>query len=202
MTWELWQAYAIFAFVAFLLLPTAKLRTNGRIAVLLLVAGAGFVQVGGLPLAAYPRSLLDDLALTTVAWLGYAVLTRTTSIPRVRQAHRIQILVCFALAALLLYPATLGLTYTDPYRLGFEPREMLAVAFLVTTGFWLQRNYLGVALLLVATLGFTVDIKPSGNYWDYLVDPALGLYCWIALLGHGIAATVARFRVATERPTP
>lgn len=37
-------------------------------------------------------------------------------------------------------------------------------------------------MLAGATLAFVVGIKPSHNYWDYLVDPLLGLYCCLALL--------------------
>jgi hypothetical protein len=37
-------------------------------------------------------------------------------------------------------------------------------------------------MLTSATLAFVVGVKPSHNYWDYLVDPLLGLYCCAALL--------------------
>jgi hypothetical protein len=201
MSWDLWQAHAVFALGGFLILPLAKLPVAGKLTALLLILGVSFVPVSGLPLAVYPRSLLDDLALTTLAWLGYAVLTRFSAIPRIPQGHRVQILVCFALATLVFYPATLGMTYFDPYRLGFAPRELLSAVLVVTLVFWMRRNYLGAALLTIATLGFIVDIKASNNYWDYLIDPVLGLYCWLALLHFGVCATVARLGTgAANRP--
>jgi hypothetical protein len=44
------------------------------------------------------------------------------------------------------------------------------------------RNALGVLMLGLATLAFSFDIKASDNYWDYLLDPFLALYCWGAIL--------------------
>jgi hypothetical protein len=82
----------------------------------------------------------------------------------------------------VLYPATLGLSYLDPYRFGFSPRPMLIFVGLLTAGLFYLRNYLAVVLLASATLAFIAGIKPSQNYWDYLVDPLLGLYCCVALL--------------------
>lgn len=44
---------------------------------------------------------------------------------------------------------------------------------------WL-RNYLAVFVLTVATLAFAKRLKPSENYWDYLIDPLLVSYCLVA----------------------
>ncbi|MNL21895.1 hypothetical protein D3C87_1432090 [compost metagenome] len=82
----------------------------------------------------------------------------------------------------MLYPATLGLSDMDPYRFGYSPRPMLILMALLTFGLFYLRNSLAVVMLACATLAFVVGIKPSQNYWDYLVDPLLGLYCCAALL--------------------
>ena len=202
---ELWQAHLFFAFAGFLLLPMSGRTVAVRAGGLALLAGLGFVHVGGLPLAAYPRSLFDDLALTTMAWLGYAVALRFRPGLRVQDRHSFQIILCFAFLALCLYPATLGLTYMDPYRLGFSPRILLVLMLLVTLVLWMQRNYFGVVLIAGATLGFVVDLKDSDNYWDYLIDPLLGLFCFSILILRGIgrirAAGVAlRRKPGTPQP--
>jgi hypothetical protein len=51
-------------------------------------------------------------------------------------------------------------------------------------------------MLASATLAFIAGIKPSQNYWDYLVDPLLGLYCCAALLMLAVRWT---YRLATQR---
>ncbi|MNY63729.1 hypothetical protein D3C86_2007330 [compost metagenome] len=70
----------------------------------------------------------------------------------------------------------------DPYRLGFSPRPMLVFVAVLTMALFYLRSYLAVVMLAGATLAFIAGIKPSHNYWDYLVDPLLGLYCCLALL--------------------
>jgi hypothetical protein len=70
----------------------------------------------------------------------------------------------------------------DPDRFGFSPRPLLVFVAQLTLGLFHLRNYLAVVMLAGATLAFVVGIKPSHNYWDYLVDPLLGLYCCLALL--------------------
>ncbi|MCY1380564.1 hypothetical protein D9M69_683990 [compost metagenome] len=94
--------------------------------------------------------------------------------------------------ALVLYPATLGLSYLDPYRFGFSPRPLLIFVALLTAGLFYLRSYLAVVMLASATLAFIVGVKPSHNYWDYLVDPLLGLYCCAALLMQAVRWSYGR----------
>lgn len=204
---EMWQAYLFFAFAAFLVLPTSRGRSATKFSALVLAACLGFVPIDGLPLAAYPRSLLDDPALTTVLWMAYAVALRFQPGLRITLHHRFEVVVCFAVLTLLLYPAALGLTYIDPYRLGFDVRVLLALILMVTFGFWLRRNYFGVLLLAGATLGFVVDLKNSDNYWDYLIDPLIGLYCWFVLMSafasracSGMVAVASGIKARTSGP--
>ena len=52
-------------------------------------------------------------------------------------------------------------------------------------------------MLCVATLGFTLELKASTNYWDYLIDPALGTFCLVVLLRrHWRIVIPARYRSA------
>jgi len=82
----------------------------------------------------------------------------------------------------VLYPAALGVSYLDPYRLGFAPRLLLAGVGLLSLGLLWQQHYVGCLLLSLATLGFVLQLKASTNYWDYLIDPALGTFCVVVLL--------------------
>ncbi|MNR45261.1 hypothetical protein D3C85_1640880 [compost metagenome] len=59
---------------------------------------------------------------------------------------------------------------------------MLVFVAVLTMALFYLRSYLAVVMLAGATLAFIAGIKPSHNYWDYLVDPLLGLYCCLALL--------------------
>jgi hypothetical protein len=35
-------------------------------------------------------------------------------------------------------------------------------------------------MLTLATLAFMVGLKPSDNYWDYLLDPFIVIFCLVA----------------------
>ncbi|KPH01428.1 hypothetical protein AEQ67_03955 [Pseudomonas sp. RIT-PI-q] len=178
---SLWQAHASFAMMIFLVLPSFGLNRAWRIALLIALLAASFIPLDGLSLAAYLRSHIDDLAITSLVFMVWGCLRRLDILPPAQHGQT-SVLILFAAMALVLYPATLGLSDLDPYRLGFSPRPLLIFIALLTLGLFYLRNGLAVAMLAGATLAFIAGIKPSHNYWDYLVDPLLGLYCCLALL--------------------
>ena len=188
---NLWQAHISFAMIIFLLLPSFGLHRNGRIALLAALLAASFIPLDGLSLAAYLRSHIDDLAVTTLVFMVWGCLRRLGFLAHAQQGQ-IAVWVIFAAMALVLYPATLGMSDLDPYRFGFSPRLMLIAVALLTLGLFYLRNGLAVVMLASATLAFIVGIKPSHNYWDYLVDPLLGLYCCGALLILATRWTIGR----------
>jgi hypothetical protein len=130
-----------------------------------LLALAGFIPVNDLPLAAYVRSFTDDLAITTLVLLGWVCLLRLGVVQPSPTVKRVQVLVLFTVLALILYPATMGLTYVDPYRWGFNPRPMIVLIGLSTLALLWLRNGLGVAMLALGTLAFALRLKASENYW-------------------------------------
>ena len=185
---SLWQAHLSFVLLGFVLLSTFRFSAPWRPWWLPILAAVSFIPVNELPLAAYVRSFTDDLALSTVVLLGWVALSRLGVVqPLVRQ-HQVQLLALFGVLSLLLYPATLGLTYYDPYRWGFNPRPMIVlVGALALLMLWL-RNSLAVWMLAIGTLAFALRLKASENYWDYLVDPLLTGYCLVAGFGLMIGA--------------
>lgn len=189
---ELWQAHLTFALVAFVILPGFGLGHPLRALQLLLLFGIGFISVDGLTLAAYVRSFTDDLAITTLVALAFAAAVRVGLATRLDGSCRLQVLIVMAALALFLYPATMGLTAFDPYRLGYSPRPLILFIGVLTLGLLLLRNWLGACMLGLATLAFALGIKPSPNYWDYLLDPLIALYCLGALLTHGVRTVMGR----------
>ncbi|MFJ7283620.1 hypothetical protein [Pseudomonas sp. NPDC099000] len=177
---SLWQAHVSFAMIIFLMLPSFGLSRVWRITLLAALLAASFISMEGLSLAAYLRSHIDDLAITTLVLMAWGCLRRLDMLPPAR--GKTGVLILFAAMALVLYPATLGMSDVDPYRLGYSPRPMLIFFAVLTLGLFYLRNGLAVLMLASATLAFIAGIKPSQNYWDYLVDPLLGLYCCGALL--------------------
>ena len=178
---NLWQAHITFAMIIFLLLPAFGLHRYWRVALLVALLAASFIQLDGLSLAVYLRSHIDDLAITTLVFMAWGCLRRLDLLAPA-QRNKTGVMLLFAVFGLVLYPATLGLSDMDPYRFGYSPRPMLVLLALLTFGLVYLRNHLAEVMLASATLVFVAGIKPSQNYWDYLVDPLLGLYCCTALV--------------------
>ncbi|WP_374980607.1 hypothetical protein PSGK_04040 [Pseudomonas solani] len=195
MSLALWQAHLALTLFVFLLLTRNGNRPGWKLAILALGLGLGWLPVQGMPLALFIRSFTDDLSLASLVLLGWLAAQRLGLAP-LDDRGRGKALLLFAALALALYPAPLGLSYVDPYRLGFEPRPLLLASGLAALALLYRRNPLGVAMLVLPTLGFTLDLKASGNYWDYLIDPLLGLYC----CAWALQALIRRVLRALRRP--
>ncbi|MCI3944726.1 putative membrane protein [Pseudomonas syringae] len=175
-------AHLAFAWGLFVLLAPLTSSLWWRCGLLAATSLLSVVSVDGLSMAAYARSLTDDLAISSLVLLGWLALQRLGVLQPLAASTRLIALLVFAALALTLYPATLGLTYFDPYRWGYNPRPMIIIVAVIALGLIWLRNALAVVMLAAATLAFTFRIKPSENYWDYLIDPLLALYCCAALL--------------------
>ena len=170
------------AALIFMLLPVTRWSLVARAGAFAGMLGLALVPVAGLSIGDYTRSYTDDVAMTSLLWLLWGVVTRVSGRPQTSLSHHRQLAIVFAVLALALYPATLGLAAQDPYRLGFSPAPMLVAAWLLCLGLWWLGNGLAVALISLATLACLLDIKDSDNYWDYLVDQLLGIYCCVYLV--------------------
>ena len=181
---ELWQAHLTFALFAFVVTPGFGLGSVLQAARLVVLLGISFIAIDGLSLAAYMRSFTDDVAITTLVVLAFVAALRMGLAAPLAHAARLQVLILIAALALFLYPTAMGLTYFDPYRLGYNPRPLIMVIGALSVALLVMRNWLGVGMLGLATLAFSLGLKPSPNYWDYLLDPFIALYCCGALIGY------------------
>lgn len=192
-------AHLAFAWTLFVLLAPLTASLWWRCGLLAAASLLSVISIDGLSMASYARSLTDDLAISSLVLLGWLTLQRLGVLKPMAASRRGVMLLVFAALALILYPATLGLTYFDPYRWGYNPRPMIMIVAVIALGLVFMRNALAAVMLSAATLAFTFRIKPSENYWDYLIDPLLGLYCCGALL---ILAVRFVYRRAMETRRP
>ncbi|MDU8500663.1 hypothetical protein RYB01_15935 [Pseudomonas syringae] len=188
-------AHLAFAWTLFVLLAPLTASLWWRCGLLAATSLLSVISFDGLSMASYARSLTDDLAISSLVLLGWLTLQRLGVLRPMAVSRRWVMLLVFAALALTLYPATLGLTYFDPYRWGYNPRPMIIIVAVIALGLVFIRNALAVVMLAAATLAFTFRIKPSENYWDYLIDPLLALYCCGALLSLAVRFV---YRRATE----
>lgn len=182
---DFWLPHLAFTLLVFLIF--ARLARNAPQRGILL-AGClllSLVPVQSISLALQLRTYIGDLSVVSLVLLGWATLCRF-GLSHAGARDRLASLALFTGLAVLLYPAALGLSYADPYQLGFEPRPMLLVLGLLCAVLILQRSWLGALALVLATLAFALRLGASENYWDYLIDPYLALYSLGALLSAGV----------------
>ncbi|UAW99178.1 hypothetical protein KEM63_04180 [Halopseudomonas nanhaiensis] len=191
-----WVAYLSFAFIVFLIIPTARLAPVARWGILLAALLIGAVPLpGGMPLAGYVRAVTDDLAITTLALLGAATLQRLGWLGSPRSWHQLQTYLLFVIAGVVLYPAALGMSMFDPYRWGYTPMILIGVTGAIALAMVCLENRRLAVVLSLATVAFALQLKASPNYWDYIVDPLLVLFAvvatarWMALRLTGRHAT-------------
>lgn len=177
---SLWQAHLSFVLLGFVLFSTFRFTAPWRPWLLPVWVVLSFIPVNELPLAAYVRSFTDDLAISTLVLLAWVGLCRLGLVQSLGRRHQLQLLVLFGGLSLVLYPATMGLTYFDPYRWGFNPRPMIVLVGALALLMLALRNRLAVWMLAVGTVAFALRLKASENYWDYLIDPLLMGYCVVA----------------------
>lgn len=197
------QSYLTFSLALFLIAPLGQLGHWRRLGVLagLTVLGA-LPLVHGMSLAGYLRGLTDDLACTSVIWLIAGALMRLGYIAAWPRSQLNQLWVCFAGLGVILFPAAMGVGMVDTYGWGFSPRPMLLAMGGLTLLMILLRNGPGTLLLLAATAAFMLDIKPSDNYWDYLLDPFIFLYSLGALGFRAVSWMASRKASFTQRMSP
>ena len=188
---DFWLPHLAFALLVFLILTRLTRNTTQRG---ILLAGClllSLVPVQGISLALQLRTYVGDLSVASLVLIGWATLSRF-GIPPAGAHDRLASLALFDGLAVLLYPAALGLSYADPYQLGFEPRPMLLVLGLLCAVLILQRSWLGALALVLATMAFALRLGASENYWDYLIDHYLALYSLGALLSASVRWLLAR----------
>ena len=186
MTLELWHIHLCFALLAFLLLPLRGRPLVIQAGTLLAILLLGFVPLDGLPLAIYLRTLTHDVSVVTLLALLWVSLVRMGLITPLPSVQRWTLIILFGVLGLFLYPAALGLGAFDPYRLGYSPRPMIVVFGLLALLMLYLGHRLAAAMLALATLAFGLGLLASENYWDYLIDPFVAIYCWFVLLAAGV----------------
>jgi hypothetical protein len=191
----LWATLTV-AMVIFLWLPRRWLA-NPRTALLALLSALAVacIPVGDLAVSAWIRGAIDDLSMVSMLLLALACFTRYSGRNVMSPAERRSLRRMILGAGLVLYPASLGLSMTDPWQWGFEPRWMIASTGLLALMFGVIGWWTSAMLICMATLAFLLGLKETLNYWDYLLDPLLV----IAMTVQALSAAVASLRQRLAR---
>ena len=150
-----------------------------KLIMVILIANLFFWPLGlgmELPLAAYVRGVTGDLSIVTLLLLWSSLLPATKPIPLAFKC-------AIALIALSFYPFALGVGMLDPYAWGYG-----SIAFFIGVLFFALLCGLfnwakGVWIITIAIIAWAAHWHESANLWDYVLDPFLAAWTWIAIFG-------------------
>jgi hypothetical protein len=188
-----------YTIVCYGLLLFVWLPSRGRVfspvvggALLIALCLAVAIPVNGVNLSMAMRGITGDFAIVTACWLALVAIQRVTATPLFtpREAHTAALLV--VAAALLLYPASMGLSQWDPYRMGYSLAMPAICCALVVALVFLRQTFIAIAISL-ALLAYGLRLLESENLWDYLIDP------WLA--GYAIFVALRRRPVSRQVDT-
>jgi hypothetical protein len=128
-----------------------------------------------LPLAAYVRGVVGDLSVLLTLLLWSSVLLPSRSAP-------ISFKLAIALISLAFYPLALGLGMIDPYAWGYGSIGLLAAVLLFALVCGLAGWMKGVWIIALAIIAWAAHWHESANLWDYVLDPLLAIWAFIALI--------------------
>lgn len=140
------------------------------------------IPFGELSNAAKLRGLVGDLSMTSLLGMTLISFSYITGKDYLNRYNRYVLLLSVLCAAAFLYPMTMGMTFFDPYLLGYGSYGFAAVVLLIAVISWYIRAYVMAAALLLAMVAYSVGLYESRNLWDYLIDPVVTLYAvlWLA----------------------
>ena len=147
-----------------------------------LVAILLFLPVMEYELTHYIRVVTGDLSITGLVMLSLAL--AKALIPNFNAEQPLRMAPVILLAALLLYPTALGLTWLDIYASGYYPLVIGPLVFaLFAICLWFGQR-LPAATLAVAFVMFALGTLESDNLWDYLLDPVVAAYSLYLVIRH------------------
>ncbi|MFL6655357.1 MAG: hypothetical protein ACJ8KA_11240 [Sulfurifustis sp.] len=175
-----------------------RLPWAARAAIAIAAGALIFVPAGDLLLVEYARGVLGDLSITGQVLLVAYIASYVSGRSLIDERNINTVMFAIVGAALLLYPLALGLTYFDPYALGYRSAYFATALLFGTLVAWYAGRYWLVVCVVLALACYTLRVLESDNVWDYLIDPLTAIYAlgWTLSL---FAVSIVRRR---RKPQP
>ena len=163
-------------FFTFSLCVTAHQSKTVKYFVLIFTAVLIWLPLGQTPTYWYIRGFVGNLSIGSMMLCSVLILKMLFNINIVNSSSKN--LFCYAvfISGLFLYPLSLGLSYFDPYILGFHhfyAEFVIAVIAVITV---LKRVYFISIWLTLSYIFYQFHLFESDNLWDYLIDPVVFLF--------------------------
>lgn len=156
--------------VALIALLFSRLPRKGFFLVSGVLLLLGLIPIGLLTLMQHWASFCGHLSVSLIVW---SVLRWWANQPLVNVADRWALLL-LSFDLLLFFALAMGVSAFDPYRLGFTQPYGVVIITVLFAGVALLLHYYKTAIaMVIALLAYALNLLPSNNLWDYLLDPIL-----------------------------
>ena len=161
----------------FIVLLMFKINKRKKYVLFLLVFICSFIPTGDLFLIGYIKVITGDLSITTIILLIFGLYIMLHNKKELYEKYNItafMIIIC--VIGVIFYPTTLGLTYFDPYILGYQNFYMTLFLFFIAIVMVIKNLNLIALSIILAIFAHSCHILNSSNLWDYCIDFPLFLY--------------------------
>lgn len=145
--------------------------------------------VSGLCIAELLLSANPSFSIIFMALMLSSFVSRATSgrVILIGERERASLAAMVIGLSLIVMPASLGLWPVDVYSMGYANRPMVIVIGLYALYMMLDRPAVGVVLGAAAG-AYALDLMPSGNIFDSLIDAGGLFYCAAIIVAKALAA--------------
>ena len=124
----------------------------------------------GLLLIHYLHGFFGALSISSLALMGASLAVRSKPLPR-----SLPVYCGLLLTAVLLYASAEGWLHSDIYAWGYAGWQLPTIISALLIASVIFGNYLAAYLLTAVILAYALDLHPSPNLWDLILDFPLAL---------------------------
>lgn len=138
-------------------------------------------------------------SITTIAIVVDIAIARAFGRSFLSAAERRGLVLSLAIGSIVFYPSALGVIRTDFYRFGFNgaaPGVLAAIGIFLAS----RRRFGVAAVILLTLLALDIQLLPTVNAFDYVIDFFGGLACVIWCAVQGVKWTIAKLRAPAADP--
>ncbi len=160
-----------------IILSIKKLTQIKKYLLVLFLCIFSFIPINGLPVIGYIKVLTGNLSITTVTLIIFALYEILNDNKNTNTKYSIsRLMIIISLIGLVFYPMSLGLTFFDPYILGYDTLYMTLFLFISAIIMIVNKLHLIALCIIFAIFAHSFNLLNSSNLWDYCLDFPLFLF--------------------------
>jgi len=192
---------SLLVIIAFMLAVVKKnnIRTLYRLYIVGISVLISEMSFNGISLTKYLWGVLGSLSTTTMLLLLCFIYQKLFDKKIVTNKNLNFLMLLVVTGAIVLYPLSLGLYYTDPYLAGYGSFLFILSLFIICIFALNTYHYPALLCICFAAISYSFEIMESRNLWDYLIDPLLVFFAIFWLAKQSLIKATAYFKLKKQQ---